>query len=446
MGSKVNRTVADGAKAAWTARTATAMGADHGRFGLPNQDSVGAERFTAPGVGDVLVLAVADGHGNARHFRSGRGSAMAVNTAIAVAKQHVARLGGDADGRRHVADQMVRDVVARWREAVAADLAADPLAGEEAESIDPGDPPEIPYGSTLLLTAITRDAVIFAQIGDGDILLVQGDGSCISPVRSDLRLDGTQTTSLCQPDAVSAFRVSLVRLSGTPVFAVLAMTDGYGNAQALDEWREVLGRELVALGIEHGPAWIGEQLAQWAAMCASVRGSGDDTSIALALNCAASLFLAKHGQPAPASATATVPVSFAPSASDGSPPPQCHRPSSWPGQQAGHAVLEGRSRRWAFLVIAVLVAGAIAGYLLIGASPGPAPHPRPTVTRPARRQPPPQVLPALPSLPTSPPSATPAPVASHQAARVAQPGSRGTAGGFIGIVIAWSVPTGHHHG
>src|SRR5580658_7495732 len=274
---------------AWEVYVASAIGADHVRAGSLNQDAVKAEPVELPDSTRLPVFAVADGHGHVRHFRSDRGSRLAVAAATAVAGAWAADLyaaGHPSAGHPSAAaaSRLVSDIVASWRELVAADLAKDPITPAQAAALVPGDPAEIPYGSTLLLGVLTPDVAVLAQIGDGEIVVVRPDGQELTPVPSDSRLDGTKTTSLCQPDAVSAFRVALVNLARTPVFAILAATDGYGNAQAEENWRHTLAADLVRLGAVHGTGWIGAQLAGWASICASSDGSGDDSTVALALN------------------------------------------------------------------------------------------------------------------------------------------------------------------
>jgi hypothetical protein len=61
--------------ATWRAMTGTARGAAHDARGLPNQDS--AESLAIDQAG-AIVVAVADGHGHDRHFRSAAGSKLAV--------------------------------------------------------------------------------------------------------------------------------------------------------------------------------------------------------------------------------------------------------------------------------------------------------------------------------------------------------------------------------
>jgi hypothetical protein len=270
--------------ASWETYLTSAIGADHVRAGTPNQDAIAATKFEFPDGRGLLAFAVADGHGHARHFRSERGSAFGVKAGLSAARAWAESLPVGAPISQAAANQLVEDVVTAWRELVAADLAADPLSDAQIAALPPGDPPEIPYGATLLLGVLRPDVAVLAQIGDGEVLLIRPDGRHLMPIPSDSRLDGTQTTSLCQPDAVSAFRIAVVNLAKTPIFAVFAATDGYGNAQAQADWQEGVAADLVRMGSEYGLPWIGGQLSGWAALCASSRGSGDDSTVALSVN------------------------------------------------------------------------------------------------------------------------------------------------------------------
>ena len=61
----------------WRVINASVRGSAHQRSGLPNQDAVdfgSSPKSDAP----MTVLAVSDGHGGGRHFRSQVGSALAV--------------------------------------------------------------------------------------------------------------------------------------------------------------------------------------------------------------------------------------------------------------------------------------------------------------------------------------------------------------------------------
>ena len=270
--------------ATWRAVIGTARGAAHDVRGAPNQDS--AESLAIDHAG-AIVVAVADGHGHDRHFRSAAGSKLAVRTACAV----VEGLATDAGQQRWrperaaaLRDRLPGAIVARWRESVALDIAAHPYTAAELAALEQaGDGPDIPYGSTLLVALIADGWLVCAQIGDGDLLAVQPDGGAWSPVRGDDLLDGYRTTSLCQPTAVSAFRTAAHDLGARPLLALLLSTDGYGNAQAEEPWQPVVARDIAQLAARHDHGWFAGQLPAWAERCASAAGSADDTTIALLL-------------------------------------------------------------------------------------------------------------------------------------------------------------------
>jgi hypothetical protein len=272
--------------AAWHVVTGTARGAAHLASGLPNQDAVASD----DGPGRFVAVAVADGHGHARHFRSAAGSALAVDVACRVAARLAAgrsaglSAGLCAAGAAEAAGELAEAVVADWRAAVAAQLAARPYTARERSVLDlAGDPPEVPYGSTLLAAMIAGDWLVCAQIGDGDMLAVCRDGSCFPPVPGDDRLDGQRTTSLCQQDAVESFRTGAYDLRQLPLAALLLATDGYGNAQADEPWQPGVGRDLAELAARHDHHWFARVVPEWAQRCASADGSADDATIALLL-------------------------------------------------------------------------------------------------------------------------------------------------------------------
>jgi serine/threonine protein phosphatase PrpC len=270
---------------AWRVLTATERGAAHHAMGLPNQDAVKALENGPRSV----VVAVADGHGHHRHFRSARGSQLAVAAACQAVPELTATLAGRPGGIeageivRQIHQVLVPAVTARWREAVREDLAAEPITPEEEPSRSPGDDPVIAYGTTLLVAAVWGEWLLLAQIGDGDILAVTPVGAALLPVPGDPLLDGRHTTSLCSPGAEHSFRAAAVSTALTPLLGVLLATDGYANAQAADGWEDVVGADLAGLISAHPPGWLASQLPVWAGRCASLDGSGDDTTIALLL-------------------------------------------------------------------------------------------------------------------------------------------------------------------
>jgi hypothetical protein len=279
MSADAPESAASGTPGGWLALTATHRGAAHQMNGLPNQDAI-AVRSIQP---DGLVAAVADGHGHHRHFRSARGSELAVAIAGQAAGELAARLDDfEAAGQieADVLSTLVPAITGPWRAAVRDDLAGEPFTIAEEEARAFGDDPLIAYGTTLLLAITWRNWLVLTQIGDGDIVCIRPDGQALLPVPSDPSLDGRQTTSLCGPRAEQEFRAAAVNTAITPLLGVLLATDGYGNAQMADPWPDAVSSDLAELIGDRQPAWLAEQLPLWASHCASTDGSGDDTSIA----------------------------------------------------------------------------------------------------------------------------------------------------------------------
>jgi len=269
-----------GAQDLWLALTASQLGAAHQATGLPNQDAVAARQARA----DVLIVAVADGHGHRRHFRSARGSQLAVAVACEAAQELAARLDGfqtAAPIESEALGTLVPAITGEWRDAVREDVAADPFTSREEASRGGSDDPLIAYGSTLLLAIAGRRWLVLVQIGDGDIMGIQPDGRPLLPVPRDPSLDGQQTTSLCGPGAEDEFRAAVVDTSTTPLLGVMLATDGYGNAQVADPWADAVSADLAELINDRPPQWLAGQLPLWASRCASADGSADDTTIAL---------------------------------------------------------------------------------------------------------------------------------------------------------------------
>jgi hypothetical protein len=239
----------------------------------------------------ATVVAVADGHGHHRHFRSAKGAALAVEVARrdalgwATSPGSIVAPGPRATNTR-VAEAFRSGLLPRiwrdWRAAVEKDLRAEPLTSAE-ETERQKDEYVMAYGATLLLAVVVGDWVLLGQIGDGDVVAVTADGTSSCPVPTDPTLDGQRTTSLCQPDAIDAFRVAVVDRRTAPLALLVLATDGYGNAQVDDPWQPGVGRDLIALLAEHGAAWVGEHLGGWVQRCASSEGSGDDTTVALVM-------------------------------------------------------------------------------------------------------------------------------------------------------------------
>jgi hypothetical protein len=274
----------------WRVFGATATGAAHSSTGRPPEDALGVRpSISLERSEPVIAVAASDGHGHARHFRSARGAELAVEiaTRIGLETATVARVLPDANAVDHLwRSKAGRELVAAWRAAVEKDVTENPITHAERAAGGLAEDATIDqiiygYGATLILVAAAGPWLLSAQIGDGDLFSVSEDGAVAALVPSDPRLDGSRTTSLCQMDAVASIRFGVVGVAASSIAAVMMATDGFGNAQARDDWKFAFGRDTAGLIAAHGTTWVGEQLPRWATKCASFEGSGDDATVAL---------------------------------------------------------------------------------------------------------------------------------------------------------------------
>jgi Protein phosphatase 2C len=300
----------------WRAGGASVRGANHARAARPNQDAL--RWLPAPG---ALICALSDGHGSDKSFRSDLGALFAVQTALTVIPDTL--MESVPAKAAALAERLPRIIVDAWRQAVECHLAEAPFTDAEWTrlSAQAGDgtrpagatPSALPtatraiedrvpagegnwwlaYGATFLLCVVTPEFILYAQLGDGDILLVSQDGAVARPNwQADPRLFANETTSLCMPEAWAEMRVDVQPIATTNVepahdvqpdsspALILLATDGYANSFVDDSAFVRVGSDLLAMVRADGfetvcaglPAWLEET---------SRLGSGDDITVGL---------------------------------------------------------------------------------------------------------------------------------------------------------------------
>lgn len=277
----------------WKTLSATVRGASHERSGQGNQDAVRLENPS--GKSGCLLIAVSDGHGSTRSFRSARGSALATECALRELRHFIRRLGPDAplsQVRRYAKTKWPRSLVTAWKNAVREDLAACPFSPldfaafpEPAPVLKPGE--ELPvsaylsYGATLLAVAITRRYILYCQLGDGDILTVHGDGKVSRPLPRQHEYQANQTVSLCSNHALWEFQIKVEPLRADAPALIMLSTDGYANCFDNDEGFFKVGADFLFYLRSHGADFVGDKLEEWLRE-SSHDGSGDDITVSLA--------------------------------------------------------------------------------------------------------------------------------------------------------------------
>jgi serine/threonine protein phosphatase PrpC len=276
----------------WSVTGKSVRGSTHIRAELPNQDAIGWQ--PASGAGPVVILALSDGHGSAKSFRSENGASFAIEAAI---EEIRSLLAGQPDLtdltaiKRTAEERLPREIVRHWAQMVKDHASQNPVTSEELEkaiqkSSTPVDREALEdnillwYGTTIIIAVATASFIFFVQQGDGDILTVSDNDEVTRPMASDERLFANETLSLCDPEAWRDFRFAFQIVSDSPPALVLLSTDGYANSFTnQDEFLKV-GPDLLRMVRNVGLGVVGEHLEGWLNE-SSGRGSGDDITLGL---------------------------------------------------------------------------------------------------------------------------------------------------------------------
>ena len=276
-------------KPEWRVIGASVTGASHERVGLPNQDAI--RWVPETGTGLPLILAVSDGHGSAKCFRSDLGAQFAVEVAT-TEMEHV--LSGQPDVtnlsaiKRAVEERLPQALVRAWKERVEEHTRNIPFSPEELDGLEKKDGtaarqaveanPLLAYGATLLSVLVTELFIIYLQLGDGDILTVSAGSEVARPLPEDERLIANETTSLCSSNAWGDFRTRFQPLSVSSPVLILLSTDGYANSFQDSRGFLKVGSDLLEMIRSEGLDKVQEKLKIWLAE-ASQTGSGDDITL-----------------------------------------------------------------------------------------------------------------------------------------------------------------------
>jgi hypothetical protein len=297
--------MAEDVKCLWEVMGASVRGAAHVRSDLPNQDSL--LYWPESGIAQAVILAISDGHGSSKSFRSDQGADIAVKTATEVAHKflkaeklpelapNVPKFSTSSVLRDTAKDKLPKEIVRRWQEAINQELARHPITKEELDKL--GNAAQavrgnqlLAYGATILVVLVAESFILYLQLGDGDILTVSESGEVQRPLPPDERLFANETTSLCSPTAWQDVRVSYQKLSERPPALILVSTDGYSNS-----FRDELSFQKVATDVfamiaqPDGVKNVKGNLKDWLSE-ATKSGSGDDITLGLIYRQAPSVF------------------------------------------------------------------------------------------------------------------------------------------------------------
>ena len=244
-----------------------------------NQD---AKKYFIPKDKEYVVVAVADGHGSKKCFRSNVGSEFAVEVLINNFRKHFSSNTFDnlQAGFSVTKDNLAKTIHRQWMEKVRNHLANNPFSPEE-ELIDVKvlNNQVISYGTTLLGALIAKNYIIYLQLGDGDILVVN-DNEVTRPIPKDENLIANETYSLCDKEAHSLFRFYYQPVIGQLPDLILLSTDGYSNSFPNDNEFYKTALDYNNLYKEEGMSFIRKNISGWL-KDTTVHGSGDDLTAIL---------------------------------------------------------------------------------------------------------------------------------------------------------------------
>ncbi len=280
----------------WKAIGKSVRGASHIRDNRPNQDAIAWSAGAHMGL--PLIMAVSDGHGSQRSFRSETGAAFAVDALSACLTdfaQHFSSHSALETVEKEAGQHLPRELEYRWKRLVLDHLTAHPFEDKETEILfvyqedDSEEPPILnpflAYGATALGLLITPSYRCYLQLGDGDILNVYPNGKTARPLPDDPRLMANATTSLCARNAARDVRLSIEPCDENSPELILISTDGYANSFKNDEGFLQVGPDFLNIIRSDGLDDVQNNLEDWLEETTRV-GSGDDITLGIVSNMA----------------------------------------------------------------------------------------------------------------------------------------------------------------
>lgn len=274
----------------------TVLGKSHERSGLKNQDAIACSGGDGSSDDPTVILALSDGHGSPKCFRSDIGSQFAVDCAVGSTREFLTEMLAKKDFseiRNAVEELLPAKMVNAWKVKVNEHFEQNPFTEEELRWLDQevgatahrttntSENHFLAYGATLLLSVFTAEYIFYFQLGDGDFLTVSGKTQQVeTPLIEDESLIANETTSLCMNEAEKLFRFKFQDIREDPPALILASTDGYSNSFATTADFHKVGGDLFNLIQLKGLPYVQGSLKNWLNEVSS-SGSGDDITLGI---------------------------------------------------------------------------------------------------------------------------------------------------------------------
>ncbi len=254
------------------------QGASHIRSGKPCQDS-----FKIDYNNEIILLAVADGHGSDSCPYSKTGSTIAVNTFNYLMASYYANYKKKKNGmiqlmrflNREGDTNIAKNVEKEWKHRVYKQHLNN---HREVPKSSDGTPDKAAiykmYGTTLLGLVITKYFTFAFQLGDGNISIVSDCG--VESLISGDHMLGVETHSLCSKNA---WRNAVCKVQqnqdSKQAFMYMMTTDGMANSFATDQDFYDTCKGYYEAIKEHGCELVKDSLNCWLSET-SEGGCGDD--------------------------------------------------------------------------------------------------------------------------------------------------------------------------
>ncbi len=277
----------------WHILGESVCGITHNRKGLPNQDAI--KCLVEKGNELPLAVAVSDGHGNSKNFRSGIGAQLATN----IAGDTLIRFLSESCNQKksdqtlsNVQNHLIPNIIKTWKKAVLDHFEQNPIlktereifasANESLSQVDnDSSDPILFYGTTLLAAGVSDSIIILLQLGDGDILTVDPLGNVTQPMPRDENLFADETTSLCLPRAEQYMRYIILEPKINQIKLLLISTDGYSKSFINDSDFLEVGPDFLEILKTEGISIVQDNLRNWLDETSRL-GSGDDITLGIA--------------------------------------------------------------------------------------------------------------------------------------------------------------------
>jgi serine/threonine protein phosphatase PrpC len=248
------------------------QGASHLKHNKPCQDAfafLNCEKDDEP-----FILSIADGHGDQKYDMSEYGSKLATETAVKILKELYEKLKHSKTALfRSFRDDFPKDLIREWRKCVLQHAQENGLKTDHSTKV------YTRYGTTLLVALVSKDEILFGQIGDGDLLVINHNGEYIVPLLEEEELIGNETYSLTSTEAHLFWKASRMDYPEGQTWLMLS-TDGLSNCFEDDVNFHRFANSLFNYINESSFSLIEDQLPS-VLFDYSDKGSGDDITAAV---------------------------------------------------------------------------------------------------------------------------------------------------------------------